>query len=1432
MAQLEQLKTEQSLSIDQIQGFFDNKIKEYKDKQPPSQLKKPNNVLILDKDSRKYSFEKDDANSIYKDKQLIETAKAFYLLRDGLKFKNDEAIVRKYVTDRTWKQANTGSIGKELIYATSESIDPDQKARLAYLVEYWNNLPHFWQDGGRGWVEGIGSNLWRGVLDPTNLIGPVVAKATIGTLISAAAKKGTQVALKNVLWKGVGVGTGSQFAADMVIGASVDAAIQATEKELLLRNRFDKKRMFTSAMMFGGIGIFPGLPYTYGVAKAYTKSAELNLTTKNLAQKIFDFAHPAKDLNHKIYGVKSNIEGYKAKGKEIDKLLKNFISKEPDHPLAKKINAYFKADNDKLGVAAGLKLSKKEVALLKEISIGDSKVVNPSKVNYLDLRDPGDYGYIHLRELASSLTRAESAIHADGAVVLPVTANRTKVGLDKEIVVKGGYEKTNATPLLRIYEPLSDAKLIKTFNDYVQARRSQVYNRAGVTTTMKPPEIKKAIHAFKIAKQKGNNKTILNTALTELKLYTRTLLELNKRVGIISDAEYNKILKSNPIYAPFYARTKESTIANLKRPDTVARITDIGQPKIVEGKPTITTAGVKTPAKLELTGSDVAIKPLHESLMSYTFHTYQAAEKNLAKLRLYSEINDAVTMGVLKKGEIVKRLSHVEFTDAIKKSVVTALQAEADSLGLKFSKKLSTGLLEGEDAIKVAAFKNNIKLKDGRIIDLAYENGKLKAYEIIDPAYVELFKTLGGVSSHYVGKLSNFLDGLIKGTGTSVSKSAKFGKRVREVSRWFPNLITHSPPFIAFNGIRDTLTGSINSAFGFNALGFFPGFSTARGLFATFKPAKEILSELIGMVNPSHVLWKRPKHPNFLQLTRGMKNAFGASRIYQKGLLAGGGFASRRDSELLVKNITRQIKNADIPAKDRKVYLDSFNWLNSIGYYGENFFKAYGQIVNRVEYSSRLGEFMLAKKAGMSDRVAGFAMREISTDFGMHGSSVALNAYNRVTMFFNAGLQGFYRGIIRRPIENPGKFATGVIATIVAPELMLWALNNETPEYEEISDDIKLLHYMIPIYMEDKVDGSHLRTLEDGSVQRKIERFFLIPKPYDFGAFANIAVGILEAIQEGAPEIAIEYAYLSLAKVFPGLTKPTLISPVIDLALNKNYKDKAIIPYYTAKSMYKDSLVNSNTRVSSVAIARVLNDWYQTLPHVTDPEEGWANPLVIDYLITNYFVGLAAYAPDIVEAEYAWDDESYGARPKGRIDENDITNNIFSIVTRRFTAKTTPTRFSKNLSLIFELKKIASKKLGNVDSSAKDLSETLREKGIDINKMTRQEVSDALQAFPILDAAVTSIQGIDEQMKVVKFSKYQADGSLHTSESKRIKIDELRTIRNKLAYNVFNNIRDFQDPTFLISTFGTKLYKEYTKKNLRTRPFQKWFAKMQTKLFD
>ena len=47
-----------------------------------------------------------------------------------------------------------------------------------------------------------------------------------------------------------------------------------------------------------------------------------------------------------------------------------------------------------------------------------------------------------------------------------------------------------------------------------------------------------------------------------------------------------------------------------------------------------------------------------------------------------------------------------------------------------------------------------------------------------------------------------------------------------------------------------------------------------------------------------------------------------------------------------------------------------------------------------------------------------------------------------------------------------------------------------------------------------------------------------------------------------------------------------------------------------------------------------------------------------------------------------------------------------------------------------------------------------------------------------------------------------------------------------------SDIINFKDPTFLISSFGTKEYKEYIKKNIKTRPLQKIFAELQTKIFN
>ena len=83
-------------------------------------------------------------------------------------------------------------------------------------------------------------------------------------------------------------------------------------------------------------------------------------------------------------------------------------------------------------------------------------------------------------------------------------------------------------------------------------------------------------------------------------------------------------------------------------------------------------------------------------------------------------------------------------------------------------------------------------------------------------------------------------------------------------------------------------------------------------------------------------------------------------------------------------------------------------------------------------------------------------------------------------------------------------------------------------------------------------------------------------------------------------------------KVFPGLVKPTLLSPVIDLYINKNYKNNQIIPYYKSKGLFRDSMVNSNTRPSAIKLAGFINEMYDSADSSVFSDTG-VSPLTIDY---------------------------------------------------------------------------------------------------------------------------------------------------------------------------------------------------------------------------
>ena len=243
--------------------------------------------------SLKYTFD-----NIYENKQLTAVAKDYYTNRDDVNYTDKEAV-NKFISDRTWNQANTFAMGKEFAYITGNNVGEDQKARLSYLTRYWSELPNFYEEGGRG-ASGFFANLGVAVLDPLNIIGAgvggFVAKGVLRKagqeVIKAQTKKGiTKKAIKKDILNSpedlaklsakaknnaIVKGSASVSAVEGAGFGTIDIANQVVEKELELRETIDPIRTGTVALTAAGLGFF--VPYAGG--KITNKIANLRLAKK------------------------------------------------------------------------------------------------------------------------------------------------------------------------------------------------------------------------------------------------------------------------------------------------------------------------------------------------------------------------------------------------------------------------------------------------------------------------------------------------------------------------------------------------------------------------------------------------------------------------------------------------------------------------------------------------------------------------------------------------------------------------------------------------------------------------------------------------------------------------------------------------------------------------------------------------------------------------------------------------------------------------------------------------------------------------------------------------------------------------------------------------------------------------------------------------
>tara|TARA_R100000655_G_scaffold7379_1_gene19974 strand:+ start:3737 stop:7915 length:4179 start_codon:yes stop_codon:yes gene_type:complete len=1328
--------------------------------------------------SKKYSFD-----TIYEDRELISRAKSYYENLYDTEYKRDKDVVDEFISDRTWKQANIMSVGSEFL--DIQGLDDNQKENLGYLTDYWSRLPSFYEEGGRGWAGGIWSNLWRGAIDPTNFLsigfGKIAATAATKKFgvsylqnqlknknLSNTAKKQIRAEIKDIrkrvntgkykfpVAKATAVATGSAVAFDASVFGGADLLMQKNEMSVGIRKKgdYDFKRAGTVGLIGGGISVLPSGFFAYSTIKESTSGIKPTMTLKGAT-------------DPKLEATKTNLSKSKeTKKKKLSKTEKEKLNKkekkelerqettekilgETSSPFYNAIPRFIDKTFDEFNiykrfgeVLTGVKQTAKGIASAYEgrIAAGIKSAVDPI------LESP----YIFMRLLSSSLVRSQDVLK-NGVLVQRVVKN--KDGYDsvelvptKNSIKDGGFEtiiapyvqkgegenflmyilaknvlniwkRNKGLPKKKQQQTPFDETIAQRWVDYGELSKNQYKNKYDGAESGRTPGLN-----FKIGAKK-------------FKGFTDDMLDVKLEKGLITKESYNNIKTAYPDgWIPMWGRKDGKSLDDYF---SAKRLTGIGQ------------TGIKRKIFAHQFSGDVKLNPLYASVVDYVNLSYKAMDKNTAKQVFYRMLRKYNKAKIINGSAIAKEIGGktAKYDRALTKKSVEDLE----KLGIKFEKNPDgtiKGVDEADASFTTAVLKDSYREqgKNGKVIDVVYgldeaNPGKATYFEINSRALKETFETMSNPTG--MTRLFGF---------------------IRRISRLPAKAITYSPPFIAFNFIRDSMTASVNSAFG-----FIPMFSSVQGFGLTYTGNKN--------------------GQNMKKVT----DAYRRNNGFRMGLVNGLGFTSRAETEWN--------PNLAVPEIERYGNSSAVAWYKrNLNYIGYNYIKkginGYTDFVGRIEYASRMAEYNFAKKAGVSSMGAAFMGREVSTDFAMRGSSKTLQNYSAITMFFNAGLQGFYKGARTLFKEQPKKAAGVIAASVVAPEILLWNLNHEYREYRDVPDEVKMLNYLFPVYVREQRDGSHLH--EDGT--RKIDEFIAVPKPYDFGLFANIATAMLEAVYTKSPGVATQYMYHSLGIMMPGLALPTIANPVVSLFTNTNWQGDPISP--TGFSKLTDKLkYKSNTRESVIQFTNFLYKitGNEGVSLRGDGKMGVTiSPIILDYMINSYFTGIASYPFDIADA-LLWDEDQFGSLPTQRGDRADLAKQPWSIVTRRFRVQV-PVKNSKNIKKFYEIKNRADKIKNMKNLSEKDFRQILNlEKEIDT-----PEVQELLAVSPFLSSIADNLAHSRNVRNQIKFSKFVAGTQTeYTADLKAQHIKELIQLENEMARIAIVQLRSLNFDTIESDIFGT-----------------------------
>ncbi len=1425
-----------------------------------------NNVIPVaknDDNSIKVTFD-----NIYQNNDLAEVAKDFYYFRDQQKFKDNKEAIDYYINDRTWKQANVVSIGREYSYITGEDIKKDQLQRYAYLTKTWDDLPNMFQEGGGSIGQRtlrFGKNLFYAVADPINIIGvgvggqvakasvKVAAKEALERSIAEAVKGKSKKAAKKITdemtskaiskaligeeavklaekegFKAGAKGIGATATIDALALGGADIARQYTEMEVNPEQKYDPLRTGTVAIATLGLS---------GSAQFVLAGAGTLVKQGFLAKSAFPEEQGVKSGTNKITKTKKKTgEPLKPKegpvGFESQSKFKNTLT----FLRTNMFDAYdpiVSLQRDMTGVGGSVKDVRrafeaqgldKSPMLLPYFQLRMTAASNARASGFMKhgvfmppAKDAKNASYT--QGASKGLFDILKKLEADNEVasfmdygaairmkkILDTAKSREIKNLETRLAKAKKKPIKNATQIKSLNTKLEKVKmgLLKTKVPFDEVRIKKSIDFGKLTPAQFYDKYKAdlgGISKDKYIKSKDARKQNFIGTQKELKQYTDDLLKYSELSEMVGGKEVALMLKANP--ESFIPLTRTRKKASLFQRLTRSQPTDTTDSKITALK-----SPIKKLAKDEQEGE----LNLLENLISYTHRTVTAADLNRAKVSLYemfeaahksgrhgSVIADTSARGKTATDGIVRKISSADRIGFLK-TTLENLDTALERQGLKIVNKENYNLINSknakeksriikvmEDRLKndqtdILTFSNQVAKTDkGNYIDIVYRKdakGVVKAemYEILDPNLHQMYKSFDMKAARHLSRADSMFSPL-------ALMAEAVGTITRPVAQKLGKFITYTPTFQLKNLFRDTQAAAITSAFSIrtkDGLGFLPVGTTGKGLYAA---TKEVDDFRISYIN-------------------------------------GLGFATRTETEGALDTSINKL------AADNKLNTFYASQLKKMfGTGGKRGWirkgaDGYVDFVSKVEYASRLGEFQLAKKAGFDNLGASFAGREVTTDFGMRGSSAILNSMSRNVMFLNASMQGMYRGgrvLVEGTAADRAKAASVITALVVAPEVYFYYLNKDNKEYQALPDVIKQLNHVVPIGFE-KVDERGNPIPRD---------FFTMPKPYDFGIFGNIAHALVKGIDENSTNIGAKYLAQSLSLLMPvNFIGPipivnTAMEPIIELIMNQDaFTGNSVRKYYDSVKI-NDLRLKGGTKEISVQVSNLTKFLKASvIPGSDDKVIQGIDPITIDFLINAYAVGILSYGVDLLEiGANTIGGEKFGARPTLREGDINIWKDPLSIFKNVFTVKT-PLKSTKYYQIYNEIRREAKLK------TSLDFSTLKAEDGIrvwtNIEENVRKRMKEGKSAIPeemsiwqmvnasfltVTDKKLKEINTHINNIPFMKLADQATANNMSEGDYKRMLIEQNIQARNDLLESVINTLADMDVDYVFENIVGGKTY--------------------------